>query len=168
MPDIRQSIHLTFISISLTPIYHVYPCTTYTYISLYHLYLLYIYTINACIPSISLYYRYLCPPTAPVPLSSFITFTSVSPPPIIFPYVFMPIWLTFSIFSLSFAKKRFSTVNLSQIRNLILAQILLQGKSIYIFSSFFLIRDIFPISASVIRSFIDQVPLQLNSYPNLW
>jgi hypothetical protein len=117
-------------------LYHLYLCTTYTiytcistipgnypylYMSispipllyLYIIYTSYIYTINACIPYIPLYYKYLCSRIASVELPSFIKFTSVPPLPIIFLCLLIPIWLTFCIFSLSFAEKGLGTVNFS-------------------------------------------------------
>ncbi len=47
--------------------------------------------------------------------------------------------------------------------NPLLAQILLQGKRIYIFSPFFDIRGLLTVSASVIQTFIDEVRLELKS-----
>jgi hypothetical protein len=47
--------------------------------------------------------------------------------------------------------------------NPLLAQILLQGKCIYIFSPFFYIRGLLSVSASVIQTFIDEVRLEFNS-----
>jgi hypothetical protein len=43
---------------------------------------------------------------------------------------------------------------------LLFAHILLQDKCIYIFSPFFEIRDLLTVSTSVIRTFIDEVPLE--------
>jgi hypothetical protein len=60
-------------------------------LDLYITYTSYIHTIDAYIPPILLYYRYLCPPIATVALSIFIIFTSVPPVPIIFLYLLMPV-----------------------------------------------------------------------------
>ncbi len=86
-----------YFSISPIPLLYLYikyvyiPSIPPSHLYLYIIYTSYIYTINACIPYIPLYYRYLCSRIASVGLSTFITFTSVPPVPIIFLYVLMPI-----------------------------------------------------------------------------
>jgi hypothetical protein len=159
-----------YLYISISPIPLLYLYINYIYIPsippyhlhLYIIYTSYIYTINACIPYIPLYYRYLCSRIASVGLSSFITFTSVPPLPITFLYVFIPIWLTFCIFSLSFAEKGLGTVSFS-LNPLLFPRILLHPKCIYIFSPFLDIRGLLTVSPSVIQTFIDEVRLKSRS-----